>query len=259
MDDLDLVTSRRELGAGQLHDLATLGLDWDGEVVWQSERFNRYRTAIQNLAEQGLVYECYCSRREIHQAAQAPNAPIDGAYPGTCRDLTDDQRQRRSADRPPALRLRSPNTTVSFHDELVGPFEAVVDDVVLARNDGTPAYNLAVVVDDAAQGVQQVVRGDDLVSSTPRQIHLASALNVPIPSYAHVALALGPDGSRLAKRHGSVTLADLAAQGTTPNDVLQLLAHSLKLTAPGDHVTLDTLLRRFDPAQISREPWQVFG
>jgi glutamyl-tRNA synthetase len=144
---------------------------------------------------------------------------------------------------------------VSFVDRLHGRVSAVVDDVVLRRGDGTPAYNLAVVVDDAAQGVDEVVRGDDLLLSTPRQAHLASLLGMRVPSYAHVPLVVGADGARLAKRHGAVTLGDRAATGETPGDVRALLARSVGLASPGERVSMSTLLARFDPDALPRQPW----
>jgi glutamyl-tRNA synthetase len=266
MEDLDRVTSSPEHERAQLADLAALGLDWDGEVIRQSERFDLYRRAIAALTDAGLTYPCYCTRREIREAASAPHrdpagAPIaDGAYPGTCRELDARQRaEREAAGRPPALRLRAGGALVTFHDRLHGETAGVVDDVVLSRNDGVPAYNLAVVVDDDAQGVTEVVRGDDLLASTPRQIHLARLLGLSIPSYAHVPLVLGPDGQRLAKRHGAVTLADLAASGVDPAAVRTQLAASLGLCTLDEQPTLDELLGRFDPARLSTAPWTVSG
>jgi glutamyl-tRNA synthetase len=258
MEDLDRVTSSPEHEARQLADLAAIGLDWDGEVVRQSERFDRYRAAIDALAEQGRVYPCYCTRREIRAeidaAAQAPHAHLpDGAYPGTCRDLTADERaEREAAGRMPALRLRTSGEVISVDDVVAGPYRGAVDDVVLARADGVPAYNLAVVVDDAAQGVSQVVRGDDLLSSTPRQVLLQSLLGHPTPEYLHVPLVLGADGQRLAKRHGAVTLADLRTEGWTVADVVTALVRSLALAAPGERVDADALVDRFDPGRLPK-------
>jgi glutamyl-tRNA synthetase len=257
MEDLDLVTADPAHEAQQLGDLAALGLDWDGEVVRQSDRFDRYRAAIDRLTERGLTYPCYCTRREIREAARAPHdGPVpDGAYPGTCRDLGPDERRRREAHgRRPALRLRAQVASVGFVDRLAGPYEALVDDLVLRRNDGVPAYNLAVVVDDAAQGVDEVVRGDDLLSSTPRQIHLARLLDLPVPSYAHVPLVLGPEGRRLAKRDGAVTLAE---RPEPPPSVRDRLAASLGLIEDGEHAEPAALIDRFDPERLSRAPWRL--
>ena len=260
MEDLDRVTSSVDHERRQLGDLAALGLDHDGEVVRQSERFDRYRAEIERLRAAGLVYECFCTRREIRAeieaAASAPHAHLpDGAYPGTCRDLTDDERRaRRDAGRSPALRLRTDGESITVHDVLAGEFVGAVDDVVLARADGVPAYNLAVVVDDIAQGVTQVVRGDDLLSSTPRQVLLYRLLDGVPPEYLHVPLVVGADGQRLAKRHGAVTLSELAADGWSPTDVLGALGRSLGLAGRGDAVTLDLLLSRYDPARLPTRP-----
>jgi glutamyl-tRNA synthetase len=253
MEDLDRGSVRDEHYDGQLRDLAALGLDWDGDVVRQSQRLDLYEAAIDKLTADGLTYPCFCTRRDIQDAARAPHGDApEGAYPGTCRDLTDDERAARLASgRRASLRLRAePGLTVAFDDRQHGRVEGVVDDVVLRRNDGTPAYNLAVVVDDAGQGVEEVVRGDDLLLSTPRQIHLARLLGLPVPAYAHVPLVVGVDGARLAKRHGAVTLADRA-----PDDVRALLAESLALAAPGERVAADDLVERFDPAALPRSRW----
>jgi glutamyl-tRNA synthetase len=256
MEDLDRHQSSREHERMQLADLASIGLDWDGGVIRQSERFDLYDEAIERLAGAGLVYECYCTRREIRDeieaSASAPHGP-PGSYPGTCRDLTDAERaRRRDEGRSPALRLRSDHRTIGFVDRLLGPVEAVVDDVVLRRNDGVPAYNLAVVVDDAAQGVTEVVRGDDLASSTPRQIRLQELLGLPRPHYLHVPLVVDADGERLAKRRGmSVTLADLADGDVGVDAVIAWLTESLGLGPAG---RLADLIERFDPARLDRSP-----
>jgi glutamyl-tRNA synthetase len=257
MEDLDRATSSQRNEHLQLRELAALGLDWDGPVLRQSERFDRYRAAIDELTARGLTYGCYCSRREIREAAAAPHENLpEGAYPGTCRSLTRAERARReAAGRPRALRLRAEAVTVRFHDVVHGTVTGVVDDFVLQRNDGVPAYNLAVVVDDAAQGVDEVVRGDDLLRSTPRQIHLAHLLGLRVPGYVHVPLVLAPDGTRLAKRHGAVTLEDLAERGVDAAAVRSLLAASVGLAEPGEPVTLDDLLARIDPGALPREPW----
>ncbi len=253
IEDLDRV--RPGAAERQLADLAAIGLDWDGDVVHQSARLPLYNAAIDQLTDGGLVYECYCTRREIQKAASAPHAP-QGAYPGTCRDLTESERDRkRGVGRPPALRLRSAVTTVTVVDELHGAYTGVVDDLVLRRGDGTPAYNLAVVVDDGDQGVDQVVRGDDLLPSSPRQAYLASLLGLPIPRYAHVPLALNSSGQRLAKRDGAVTLADQVSLGRTRAQVLGVIAASLALAESGSAPTPQELLVRFVPADLPRTPW----
>jgi glutamyl-tRNA synthetase len=143
---------------------------------------------------------------------------------------------------------------VGFTDRLLGRYEATVDDLVVRRNDGVPAYNLAVVVDDTAAGVREVVRGADLIETTPRQLHVAARLGAGAPVYAHVPLVLGADGARLAKRHGAVTLADRAAAGESPVEVRASLARSVGLAEPGETPSLDALLARFDPSALPTEP-----
>lgn len=253
VEDLDRVRPGAE--ERQLADLAAIGLDRDGDVVRQSQRTALYDAAITRLTASGLTYECYCTRREILEAASAPHAPA-GAYPGTCRDLADRERDElRASGRSPAIRLRAATRENTVHDLLHGEFTGVVDDLVLRRNDGTPAYNLAVVVDDDAQGIDQVVRGDDLLASAPRQAYLATLLDLSVPVYAHVPLALNHEGKRLAKRDGAVTLADQIALGRTAAEVLGLIAVSLQLAEPGEAVTMRLLLDRWDPRRLPSTPW----
>jgi glutamyl-tRNA synthetase len=260
IEDLDPVASRRAHEHRQLDDLAALGLEWDPPVMRQSERRAAHDDAIAALDHAGLTYPCYCTRREISEAARAPNAAPTRRYPGTCRSLSVPQRARREADgRPPALRLRAGAMSVTIHDRLAGAVTGVVDDIVVRRNDGVPAYNLAVVVDDDAQGVEEVVRGDDLLASTPAHVHLATRLGIAPPGYAHVPLVVAPSGERLAKRDGAVTMADRAALGEDAPAVRGLLAVSLGLAAAGERPSLEDLLDRFDPATLPREPWTFAG
>jgi glutamyl-tRNA synthetase len=257
VEDLDDRVANAEHEAHQLADLAAIGLDWDGPVVRQSERFDLYHAAIDRLTSAGLTYECTCTRREIREAASAQHDESpDGAYPGTCLQLTAGERAARAAEgRPAAVRLHAQVADLELVDRVHGPYRGVVDDVVLRRNDGVPAYNLAVVVDDADQGIEEVVRGDDLLSSTPRQLHVADLLGLPRPAHAHVPLVLGPDGDRMAKRHGAVTLADRQALGEPPLAVLGLLAWSLGLAERNEPVTPADLVDRFDPERLPRQPW----
>jgi glutamyl-tRNA synthetase len=256
VEDLQPHPDSRRLEEVQLADLRALGLHWDGQVVRQSERRALHDAALTDLEARGLTYPCFCTRREVAEAAAAPHGQPPGTYPGTCRDLPSSRVQALIDEgRPPALRLRSDAREVTIVDRLHGEVRAVVDDLVLRRNDGVPAYNLAVVVDDADQGIDEVVRGDDLLSSTPRQAHLADLLGLPRPSWAHVPLVLGPDGERLAKRHGAVTLADLATAGVDAPAVRSLLATSLGLADPGEPVTTGDLLQRFDPGAVPLDPW----
>jgi glutamyl-tRNA synthetase len=241
VEDLDAGRVRPGLAEAQLADLAAIGLDWDGPVEAQSSRLSLYGRALASLD----VYECFCTRAEIRESASAAHGPPDH-YPGTCRDLSAAERAaRRAAGRAPALRVRAGGAVVRFRDRLLGERSGVVDDFVVRRNDGAFAYNLAVVVDDAAQGIGEVVRGADLVDSTPRQLWLFRALGQREPAYAHVPLVLGPDGRRLAKRHGDVTLREVA-----PADALAWMARSLGLrgAAPRE------MLPGFDPDALPREP-----
>lgn len=257
MEDLDIVQASRDHEAAQLRDLAAIGIDWDGDVLRQSERFHIYDEAIDRLTAAGLVYECYCSRREIRRdieaAASAPHGP-PGSYPGTCRDLTDKQQadRREATGRQPAVRLRTNGERLDFVDQLVGPSTGEVDDVVLRRNDGVPAYNLAVVIDDGLQGVTEVVRGDDLLPSTPRQMLLQQLLDIETPSYLHVPLVLGADGERLAKSHGATTLSELRSSGAQTAEIVRWIAVSLDLASPDERPSLDDLVTRFDPTAVPR-------
>ncbi len=246
VDDLDDRT-HADIANRQLEDLAAIGLTWDDEPEWQSDHPARYDAAIAELAQRTLLYECYCSRRDVAQAPRAPHAP-QGAYPGTCRDLTDAEREARRTEigRPPALRLRTDVVAHTVVDLLHGEYTGVVDDFVVRRGDGVAAYNLAVVVDDAVQGIDQVVRGDDLLASSPRQAYLAGLLGHPEPTYAHVALVLNEDGARLAKRDGAVTLAEIGVQ-----PALRQIAESLGWQATNVH----EMLAQFDPASLPRDPW----
>ena len=276
VEDLDRV--RPGAAERQLSDLQAMGLDWDvspgsaaestegkeAGVLYQSTRLAAYERAVQRLREAGLVYECYCTRREIQEASSAPHG-APGAYPGTCRGLSEAQREERRAQRPPALRLRAERTSYTVHDDFYGLYTGLVDDFVLVRNDGTYAYNLTSVVDDAFVGVEQIVRGDDLLPSAPRQAYLAGLLGLPQPRYAHVPLALNEEGKRLAKRDGAVTLPQLQEAGVTIPEVLGWIAasipvldnsgrpHEARVPVPDASV----ILGRFDPALMSREPWVV--
>lgn len=276
VEDLDRV--RPGAAERQLADLRAMGLDWDvspgsaaestegkeAGVLYQSTRLAAYERAVQRLCEAGLVYECYCTRREIQEASSAPHG-APGAYPGTCRGLSEAQREERRAQRPPALRLRAERTSYTVHDDFYGLYTGLVDDFVLVRNDGTYAYNLTSVVDDAFVGVEQIVRGDDLLPSAPRQAYLAGLLGLPQPRYAHVPLALNEEGKRLAKRDGAVTLPQLQEAGVTIPEVLGWIAasipvlddsgrpHEARVPVPDASV----ILERFDPALMSREPWVV--
>lgn len=251
VEDIDTGRSSLESAHRQIEDLLTLGLTFDGDILYQSSRSEAYAAALEQLP----VYECYCSRKDIQEASRAPHA-IPGSYPGTCRLLSDAARAQRRADlaaqgRVPALRLRAETTSFTIHDFYRGAYTGDVDDFVLRRGGQEPgwAYNLAVVVDDGFQGVDQVVRGDDLLSSAPRQAYLASLLGLPVPAYSHVPLVLGPTGKRLAKRDGAVTLREMLVDHSVP-DVVGRLAATLGYAGVDK---LSQLLEVFDPEELPRD------
>jgi len=256
-EDLDQINSSSIHENSQAESLRILSLDWDGSPMRQSERLEIYRDAISDLTNAGLTYRCWCSRREIREATTAPHGHF-GTYPGICRDLPAARvAELERSDRPAALRLRCSSEVVTITDRLHGEITAEVDDFVLRRGDGAPAYNLAVVIDDAAQEIDEVVRADDLLDSTPRQVLLQSRLGLPTPSYAHVPLVLSANGDRLAKRHGAVTLAQRMEAGDSPRRVVAVLAASLGLDVPEHEVVPADLLGRFDPSAITLEPWTI--
>lgn len=258
MEDIDSERSSAESAQRQIADLEALGLDFDPPVLYQHERGTAYAQALDQLD----TYECYCTRRDIREAASAPHAQ-PGMYPGTCRDLTEKQRALRRSElaaqgRLPAIRLRAHATEWTVQDYYRGEFTGPVDDVILKRGGRTDqaqagdwAYNLAVVVDDGYQGVDQVVRGDDLLASAPAQAYLADQLGLVQPIYIHVPLVVGPEGRRLAKRDGAVTLRELLAEQTA-GEVVADIAGSLGYAGVS---SVAELLERFDPSLLSHDPW----
>ncbi len=228
----DIDSPRVKAGADQqaCDDLRWLGLDWDEGPIVQTQRLAHYEEALRRVQEQERVYPCTCTRSDIERAASAPHDDLPGAsiYPGTCAG-------RRVADAdtladPYCWRFRLSQDEFEFRDGFLGPvsvdLRAAGGDFVVWKSAGTPAYQLAVVVDDVAQGVTEVVRGDDLVPSTPRQLLLYDALGLAPPGFVHVPLVVGPDGRRLAKRHGDTRLSSLRQAGVTPEALLGLLAWS---------------------------------
>jgi glutamyl-tRNA synthetase len=264
MEDLDRVRSGSE--EIQLRDLEAVGLTFDGPMLRQSEHLPRYAAALRSL--EGHVYECYCSRKDIAAAieasASAPNAPGAPLYPGTCRHLTELERRTARArlaaqGRQPALRLCSEVAEFTVDDLIQGPTTVPVDDFILRRNDGAFAYNLVSVVDDAYTGVDQVVRGDDLLDSAGRHAYLATLLGLPVPAYAHVPLVLNEKGQRLAKRDGAVALSDLHALGCRTEEVTAAILASVNLpptleAAAAQVRTLEELV-----SIIPQEPWIFRG
>lgn len=243
----------------QLEDLKSLGIDHDGPLIRQSERSPEHDTVLHRLEEMGATFPCFCSRREIREATMAPHGPDPaGPYPGTCARLsTAESEGRLRSGLRAATRIRAEGAVITFTDRLHGQRSTVVDDFVLCRADGLVAYNLAVVVDDADAGVDQVVRGDDLLETTQRQVFLQQLLGLPTPEYIHVPLVLGPDGSRLSKRHGSVGLKDQLDNGADPAQVLALLAHSIGLGQGRERLGIEEVLAEFDRVEIPKVPWML--
>ena len=239
MEDLDRPRVVKGSAEGILHDLLWLGLDWDEgpdrggpfAPYAQSERGERYDAAFETLRTEGRVYPCFCSRKDIQSAVSAPQAPGDEAlYPGTCRDLPRREIARRLTSRAaPAWRFRvDPAGLLPFTDRVRGPQEVdpgSIGDFVVRRADGVPAYQLAVVVDDIAMKISEVVRGEDLLASTFRQLLLYRALGASPPAFAHVPLLLGDDGVRLSKRHRGITLREISAAGESAEAIVGRLAH----------------------------------
>ena len=228
LEDLDTDRCRPEYCDQVMRDLEWLGLDWDNEPVYQSRRTEIYAEYFHKLEQAGLIYPCYCTRAE-RLAASAPHRS-DGVsvYDGRCHRLTPQERAKLSASRRPAWRVAVPPRNISFADLCQGPYEEQLDrdcgDFILRRSDGVYAYQLAVVVDDALMGVDQVVRGRDLLDSTPRQIWLNETLGFSTPEYAHIPLLLAPDGRRLAKRDRDMELGQIQSLYTAP-ELVGRLAH----------------------------------
>jgi glutamyl-tRNA synthetase len=257
----DIDSPRVKVGATEeaCADLRWLGLDWDEGPVVQTQRLPMYEDALRKLQEEELVYPCTCTRSDVERAASAPHAEHEGAvYPGTCAGRRAGD-SAALADKPHAWRFRAEGRAGRFDDAFRGATsvtaEALGGDFVVWKSAGTPAYQLAVVVDDAAQGVMEVVRGDDLVPSTPRQLQLYRALGLRPPAFAHVPLVVGPDGRRLAKRHGDTRLASLRASGVSAERLLGLLAWSCGWLERPEAVTARELLPLFRLAAIPPAPF----
>ncbi len=234
MEDIDPQRSRTEYANAIEHDLRWLGLQWDGEVLYQSSRLAAYEKALHHLETQKTLYPCYCTRKELRTLAGAPHVDDSGApYPGICAGLTLEERaQKEALGRRASLRLRCAaygEQESHVHDVLRGvsiyTLQDIGGDFALRRSDGVPAYQLAVVVDDAAQGITHVLRGMDIMISTPRQMLLQRLLGYVRPTYAHVPLLIDTVGERLAKRHDSLSLQALRAAGVSSERIIGLLAH----------------------------------
>ncbi|MFM2152391.1 MAG: hypothetical protein RL199_826 [Pseudomonadota bacterium] len=260
MEDLDPMRSSEAAARGILDDLRWLGLDWDegpgtggpAGPYEQSRRGDLYRAAVERLLGAGRAFRCCCSRAEVARAANAPHAGEDGPrYPGTCRGGP------AHAGRPMCVRLVVETGSLAFDDLVHGrktfDVAASVGDFIVSRADGVAAYQLAVVLDDALMGVTRVVRGDDLLSSAPRQLMVARALGISEPAYGHVPLLVGEDGHRLAKRGGALSLQALRAQGVRPETVVGFLARTAGF-AVDEPLTARSLVAGFSLGRLSREP-----
>ena len=254
IEDLDPDRCRPEYADTLKRDLEWLGLTWDTEQTPQSRRSEAYREMFSRLEERGLIYPCYCSRTELH-AASAPHAS-DGTvlYAGTCRNLTPEERAAKT--KAPCWRVRVPDEDVSFTDGVQGEYTQNLargcGDFILRRADGVYAYQLAVVTDDAEAGVTQVVRGNDLLSSTPRQIWLQRQLGFPKPDYYHVPLLVAPDGRRLSKREWDLDMGALRER-YVPETLLGLLAHACGLLSHSEAVRADELAKEFSWRMVRKE------
>ena len=259
MEDLDHPRDKPGAAEQAVSDLRWLGFDWDEEFV-QSRRREHYRAAIEKLHAAGLAYPCVCSRKDVEHAQSAPHAGEQLRYPGTCRDRFATWAAA-AAVHPPCWRFRvAAGTVVRFDDVFAGPYEQDVaetlGDFPLARDASGAGYTLAVVVDDAAMGVTEVVRGDDLLPATPAQILVQRALGLPTPAYCHVPLVVGPDGRRLAKRHGDTRIATYRAEGVSPEAIIGRLAASCGW-GDGSPVRLAELVDRFSLDTIPRAPMVI--
>jgi glutamyl-tRNA synthetase len=262
IEDIDGPRVKAGAEADAVADLRWLGLDWDGEPVRQTDRLPLYAEACDRLLRAGLAYPCVCSRREVEEAASAPHEAsleVDAegpAYPGTCYGrFVDLEDARARTGRDPAVRFRVTTGVVPFTDRFRGPQPGRIrGDFVIQKRQALPAYQLAVVVDDAAQGISEVLRADDLLPSTPRQLLLYRALGLRVPEFAHVPLVVGPDGLRLAKRHGDTSLRSYRARGVRPEQVVGWLAAASGLRPIGAECTPADLLAGFDLARVPREP-----
>lgn len=259
IEDLDLPRVVGGAEARIIEDLRWLGLDWDEEPLRQSGRTTAYGQALSTLAAGGLVYPCDCSRTDIVRATNAPHPGEESRYPGTCRD----REPGRPMKKPPAMRVRVPDEEIAYEDGVLGRvtqnLARDVGDFVLRRGDGLYAYQLAVVVDDLDTGVTDVVRGADLVTSTPRQIWLARMLGREPPRYAHVPLVVGVDGSRLEKRTLSTTVRGLREHGVTAERIIGALAQGLGLAPDGRPASAAAvaLACRDRPIAWRRNPWSA--
>ena len=260
VEDLDPPRVIAGAEASIRQDLEWLGMDWDEGPEFggphgpyhQSQRTEHYRRALQRLRQDGHLFDCSCSRREVAAASNAPHGELGPRYPGTCRSGVQRPGQ------PISIRFRMSPPAPVFEDGLHGTITAdVCDDFIVRRSDGLFAYQLAVVADDAEMGITEVVRGDDLLSSTPRQLALFDALGAAPPRFFHIPLVLGPDGKRLAKRHGAIAIGAYRERGVAPEQIVGALAATLGIIPPGEGATPRELLTAFDASTLEIHPVRV--
>lgn len=263
IEDLDAMRCPRSLADQIEEDLQWFGIDWDdggsagGESWYQSNRTAIYNRYFDVLRDKGLLYPCFCSRAELH-AAQAPHRS-DGTYiyAGTCRNLMPEQIAEKSKRRPPAWRVRVPDRMVSFTDGCQGVYTENLaqdcGDFIIRRSDGIYGYQLAVVVDDGEMGVTEVVRGSDLLNSTPRQMYLYEQLGFPIPAFYHMPLLTAPDGRRLSKRDGDLDLGVLREKFGHPEPIVGMLAKAAGLRPTAQPVALHELIADFSWDKIPKQ------
>jgi len=252
IEDTDRERSTDEATQVILDGLKWLGLDWDEEPVFQASRQAEHVRAVEQLLEKGHAYRCYCSREELDNMREAQRAAgKKPMYDGRCRHRSD-----QPDDQPYVIRFRSPDDGETIvHDMVLGEVSfpnAELDDLILLRSDGTPTYNLAVVIDDAAMGITHVVRGSDHLNNTPRQIQLYQALGLPTPQFAHIPLIHGPDGAKMSKRHGSVAITEYREQGYLPEAVTNYLARLGWSHGDEEVFSREQLIELFDLTQVGK-------
>ncbi|WP_336785941.1 tRNA glutamyl-Q(34) synthetase GluQRS [Paenibacillus sp. MMO-177] len=268
MEDIDGPRCRPELALQALADLRWLGLDWDEgpdiggpySPYTQSQRMPLYDEALAKLLASDRLYPCFCSRAELLAVASAPHGlSSEGpAYAGTCRHLTPEQQRERGEVKTPSLRFKvDEDRVITYEDGIAGTLRfppGIGGDFVVRRADGIVSYQLAVVVDDAAMSITDVLRGADLMDSTPRQLLLYEALGLPAPRFAHVPLLMGEDGKRLAKRHGDTSIAGLKEAGVGPERIIGWLAFLAGQTDSSEPISATELIGYFDQNRVPKEP-----
>ncbi|MDO4442919.1 MAG: tRNA glutamyl-Q(34) synthetase GluQRS [Slackia sp.] len=255
IEDLDKERSKPQFIDAVQRDFETLGLFWDEGPYFQHDRDEAYRAAFDEMSDRGLVYPCFCTRADLH-AASAPHRGEKTVYPGTCRHLDEAEKRQRAEKRKPAYRLIVPDEEIAFHDEIQGAYSQNLErdcgDFLIKRSDGAFAYQLAVVVDDAEQGITSVVRGIDLLCSTPQQMYLQSLVGAAHPTYAHVPLIVAQHGRRLSKRDHDAALDALLARFETPEAIIGHIAGMTGIAPDCSPATPEELLAVFDAEQLSK-------